>query len=149
MTKVNVRSKQRRDDAIDFDTPHDGDTPSEQVVRAASAQEKAVDSDGRVIMVRKLSPLMRMKLFAAVGPELSKNQQYLGTAMLAAAATSIDGDPVMFPQTRLQLEALVERLGDPGLEAIGYAMVKLMNISIDAEGNVYNADGDVVVAAKN
>lgn len=145
MAKVNVR--RRAADEIDFDGA--AETPSQQVIAQVAAEERVKTAEGRVLTVRKVSPMFRMKLFAAIGPELSKNQQYLGIALLAAAVSSIDGEVVPFPATRLQVEALVDRLGDAGLEAAGEGVLKLMGLSVDAAGNVVNEAGEALATAKN
>ena len=94
------------------------ETPSETMVKSAIRTGEGTDARGRVIGVRRLSPLDRMRLFAAAGPELSKNEQWIGAAALAASCCSIDGDQVPKPASRLQIEALVERLDEDGLQAI-------------------------------
>ena len=49
---------------------------------------------------------------------LSQNEPWLSMAGLALSVLEIDGVPVPQPTTESQIENLVERLGDEGLEAI-------------------------------
>ena len=95
------------------------ETPSQQIVRAAAQPVTVTDKLGRVIGIRKLNALDRMRLFEIVGSDNSKNDQYLGHASLAYAVVSIDGDPIPAPSNKRHLEALVQRLDDDGLAAIG------------------------------
>ena len=69
--------------------------------------------------VRRPGALDRLRLFKAVGPGLAQNDRYVGYVMLAMCVASIDGTPVPQPANEGQLEALVQRLGDAGMVAIG------------------------------
>ncbi|MDR3473338.1 MAG: hypothetical protein P4M09_16890 [Devosia sp.] len=80
------------------------------------------DAKGRVLVVKKMAPLQRMRLLKAVGSENANNAPYLGYAALAASVSEIDGEAVTFPTTEAQVEFLVQRLGDEGLDAIGQAV---------------------------
>ncbi len=61
-------------------------------------------------------------MFKAVGPALANNERYVGYAMLAMCVSSIDGVPQPAPANEAQLEALVQRLGDAGMVAIGQGL---------------------------
>ena len=86
-----------------------GETPTARIVGEARAPLTVVDADGR-------------RLFKALGPGLSDNTRYVGYAMLAYCVSAIDGMPVPAPATEGQVEMLVTRLGDAGLEAVGEGM---------------------------
>lgn len=98
------------------------DTPSRTIVAAANERLTLTDSTGRSIEIRRPNALDRLRLFKAVGPALAENDRYLGLAMLATCVTAIDGVPVPPPANENQIEALVQRLDDPGLTAIGDAL---------------------------
>jgi hypothetical protein len=100
---------------------HEGhvDTPSKRIISDANKAVAATDATGRLIGVRKMLPLDRMRMFEVVGSENAKNEPYLGYAALAFHVSSIDGDAVAQPATKRQLEALIQRLGDDGLNAVG------------------------------
>lgn len=100
------------------------ETPSQAIVNAAN-QIHTVEAAGRTIGVRKMQALDRLKMFEVIGAENAKNEPYLGYAALAFHVVSIDGDPVSRPATKLQLEALIQRLGDDGMEAVGETLQKL------------------------
>lgn len=95
-----------------------GETPSQSIVRAANQPATITDAQGRKIGLKKLNPLDRLRLFEVIGPENSKNEQYVGYAALAFLVSSLDGEPVARPANKIQLEALVQRLDDDGMDAI-------------------------------
>ena len=80
------------------------------------------DATGRVLQVRRPGALDRLRLFKAVGPTLASNERYVGYAMLAMCVSAIDGVPQPTPMNEGQLEALVQRLGDAGMVAIGQGL---------------------------
>lgn len=120
--------------------PAEAETPSQTLVKASLQQVDVTDSRGRVLTVRRLGALDRMRLFAAAGAELSKNEQWIGLAALAASCVKIDGDQVPKPVSRLQIEALVERVDDEGFEAIAQAYSESFGVT---------AEDDVRSVAKN
>ncbi|MBW4091057.1 MAG: hypothetical protein HIU82_08110 [Proteobacteria bacterium] len=97
-------------------------TPSEAIVAAASAASVVTDAEGRRIALRRLSALDKLRLFKAAGPVLAQNQPWLGMAVLACSVTAIDDVPVPAPATEQQIEAMVARLGDAGINAIAVAL---------------------------
>jgi hypothetical protein len=95
------------------------ETPTQAIVKSANAVQTVTDERGRVLAIKKMKPLDRLKMFEVVGAENSKNEMYLGYASLAYHVASIDGEAVNRPATKMQLEALVQRLDDDGLNAVG------------------------------
>ena len=93
-------------------------TPTETVLASAGARTDVVAADGRKITLRQIHALDRLRLFKAAGPVLAQNQPWLGMAALAWCVTAIDDVPVPTPTNEAQIEALVSRLGDDGIEAI-------------------------------
>ena len=96
-------------------------SPSSQVA-AASGLKHEKDSRGRLIGVVKPSVLDRYRVLKMLGGETAGNQHALGYAMLACAVREIDGQPVPMPNTERQIEALIDRLGDEGFEAVGQCL---------------------------
>jgi len=94
-------------------------SPSQRIVLEAAREVDVTDASGRLLRVRRPGALDRLRLFKAVGPGLASNERYVGYAMLAMCVTSIDGIPQPAPTNEGQLEALVQRLGDPGMIAVG------------------------------
>jgi hypothetical protein len=98
------------------------ETPSERIIAAASRVLTATDAEGRMLSIRRPDALDRLRLFKALGAQLSMNTPYLGMALLAASVTAIAGVPVPPPVTEEQLESLVRRLGDAGIGAVAAAL---------------------------
>lgn len=94
-------------------------SPSMRIIQEAAREFTVTDAAGRSLCLRRPGALDRLRLFKAVGPVLASNDRYVGYAMLAMCVTSIDGVPQPAPGNEGQLEALVQRLGDAGMVAIG------------------------------
>ena len=97
-------------------------TPSETVLAAGGGPDDVAAADGRRITLRRLNALDRLRLFKAAGPVLAHNQPWLGMAALAWCVTAIDGVPVPVPGNEAQIEALIGRLGDVGIDAVAAAL---------------------------
>ncbi len=97
-------------------------TPSATIIAAATAAPTVTDAAGRRITLHRLTALDKLRLFKAAGPLLSQNQHWLGMAALACSVSAIDNVPVPPPATEQQIEAMVARLGDPGIAAIATAL---------------------------
>lgn len=97
-------------------------TPSATIVAAATETLSVVDELGRRLTLRNLTALDKLRIFKAAGAELSTNQLWLAMAILACSVTAIDDIPVPLPGSEAQIEALVGRLGDAGIEAAAQAM---------------------------
>lgn len=97
-------------------------SPSQRIIAEASHEFELTDALGRVLRVRRPGALDRLRLFKAVGPVLASNDRYVGYGMLAMCVSSIDGVPQPGPANEGQLEALVQRLGDAGMVAIGQGL---------------------------
>jgi hypothetical protein len=93
-------------------------TPSETIIRGAKKTATVTDALGRTIKIKKLTPLVRMKMASVVGPEDALNQVVFGYALLAASVTEIDGTPWYLPASGRELEALLGVLDDEGVEAV-------------------------------
>lgn len=104
------------------------DTPSAQIIKAANKTATATDTQGRVLTIRRMTALAKMRLFALAGPELSKNEQWVGLAALASSVTHLNGDMVTTNSVR-EIEFLVDRLDDDGLNAVGEAYTKAFGVA--------------------
>jgi hypothetical protein len=90
--------------------------PSALILDAYGAVE-TIDAEGRKLTVRPPTALDTLRLFKAIGPALGHNPLYLGMAVSACAVIEIDGIPVPPPSTEHQIELLIGRLGNTGLDA--------------------------------
>ena len=100
--------------------------PSARVIHAAQAAPCVTDAIGRRLQLRRLTALDKLRLFKAAGPVLAQNQSWLGMAVLAASVSAIDDVPVPAPGNEAQIEALVARLGDAGIAAVGAALAEVL-----------------------
>lgn len=79
--------------------------------------ETITDARGRQIDVELLDTLKRRRFLRNMGAAADV-QVWLGEALVAAQARSIDGVPVVLPATPDQADALVARLDADGINAI-------------------------------
>jgi hypothetical protein len=100
-------------------------TPSARIIATAQAAPGVTDAQGRRLQLRRLTALDKLRLFKAAGPGLAQNQPWLGMAVLAASVAAIDDVPVPPPASEQQIEALVARLGDAGIAAVGEALAEV------------------------
>jgi len=96
--------------------------PSASIVASATVAPTVTDSEGRHISVRRLTALDKLRLFKAAGPVLAHNQHWLGMAALAYSVVAIDDIPIPSPVNEQQIEAVVGRLGDSGINAVANAL---------------------------
>lgn len=92
-------------------------TPSAELIAAALKEATVTDANGRTIKLRKPGVLAQYRLIEALG-ESAKNQVYVGMVLPIIYVGEIDGDPIMSPTTKPQVEALIQRLDEVGLEAV-------------------------------
>ena len=97
-------------------------TPTATILAGAMEERTVVDALDRRLVLRNLTALDKLRLLKAAGPELAMNQPWLAVAVLAASVAAIDDVPFPRPSTEAQIEALVGRLGDAGIEAVADAM---------------------------
>lgn len=107
--KVRIRTEEQPAAAI---------PPSAEVVAQAAATFTVTDERGRVITLKKPGVLAQFRLVQAVGPDTAKNQVYMGMVMPIIFVSAIDGDPVFPPSNFREVEALIQRLDDDGMEAV-------------------------------
>jgi hypothetical protein len=81
------------------------------------------DRTGRTLSLRRVGVLETLRLYKALGPELSMNEAYMGLAVIAASVAVLDGVPMPFPSGEAAIEACLERLGEEGTEAIAAAIL--------------------------
>lgn len=97
------------------------ETPTQQAVRQANALNYVTDETGRTIGWAKLDALADFDL-CEIAAGNAGNQQWMMRATLAYSVREIDGDAVPRPNNKQQLRALVARLGDAGMVAVGQSV---------------------------
>jgi len=97
--------------------------------------DEVVDIRGRLLGLRRLSVLDRLRLYEAAGAELSRNDRWLGLAVLAASVAVIDGVPVPMPASKAGIEAAVQRLDEDGLAAVAAGLTPETKLDRTLAGN--------------
>lgn len=80
------------------------------------------DKAGRKLSLRNVGVLETLRLYKALGPELSINHAYIGMAIVVASVAILDGVPLPFPNSEAGVENLLQRLGDDGAAAVAAAI---------------------------
>lgn len=93
------------------------ETPGSTVVADAMKEYEVKDSKGRKLTLRKPEILAQYRIIDVLG-ERSKNDVYVGMVMPWLWVKAIDGEAVIQPTSHRELEALIQRGGEEGLEAI-------------------------------
>jgi hypothetical protein len=128
--------------------------PTESEIKLAryNKVEREADKFGRLIGVRRLKPSEQTKA-AGLTADLSGSDEVLSETgekilvphrlplMIAATVCEIDGDPIPFPRSRGELDAIYDRLDVEGLAAAGTAATRL--------NQAEDAPADALAAAKN
>lgn len=98
-------------------------TASEELISRSRKEVIVTDQLGRSIKLRKPTPLQKLNLTSWVGAENAMNPAYMLTVQSYLHVCEINGEAVNI-RTKLQLEALITRLGEEGEDAIAQAVVK-------------------------
>jgi riboflavin biosynthesis pyrimidine reductase len=92
-------------------------TPSQQAVAKAAKTVVVTDAGGRKITLKKPSVLAQYDLIEVL-EETAKNETYVAMVLPLLYVTDTDGDAVIAPRTKLQIRALIQRLGEDGVNAV-------------------------------
>jgi hypothetical protein len=98
-------------------------TPSDDLIARAMAEVTITDARGRTIKLKKPGVLAQFRLVEALG-ETAKNQVYTAMVLPLIYVSEIDGDAVFQPTSKREIEALIQRLEDDGIEAISAAVME-------------------------
>ena len=109
-----------------------GSTPSEQLLHKALEEETITDETGRTFHMRKPGPLAQFRMIEALG-DLASNQTYMQMTNPLLYLAAINGVPEPQPQTKDEVEALIQRLGHEGLASVmSWYLVNVMGPTQDA-----------------
>lgn len=98
-------------------------TPSEEVIAKAIAEVSITDARGRTITLKKPGVLAQYRLVEALG-DTAKNEVYTAMVLPLIYVAGIDGEPVFQPTGKREIEALIQRLDEDGVEAVSEAVMK-------------------------
>ena len=109
--------------------------------------ERATDSTGRMIGVRRLKPSQQLRVqemapgldgAVSVTVESADGNRVIeiprnSPLVIAASVCEIDSSPIPFAKSRAELDAILDRLDTEGLAAAGEALAKFAeeNVTID------------------
>jgi len=110
--------------------------PSAEVQPSKYSDFSVTDDLGRKITVKKPDILARMRFFLAIGAEASANDVYTQMCAPILYLKSIDDEDVPQPKTLLQVEALMQRLGEEGLSGIGKGVQKFILPQAEEDSDV-------------
>lgn len=91
---------------------------------SATRLGEKVDASGRRILVKGLSPLEVYRLAKIMG-EAADSGFARNYAAIAASVREIDGEPEAFPNSDREIEAMLQRLGEEGLDTVAAALEEL------------------------
>ena len=116
---------------------HDAPTPSQQIVAAAAAEVVVKDAQGRSLTLRRPGILAQFRLIEAMGAESAANEVYRIMCMPLLYLVAIDGETIFPPTTKMQIEALIQRVEEDGFVAIQEGTVQLAGAAqgLDASKN--------------
>lgn len=97
------------------------ETPSEAIVAKAAAEVNVPMPDGRVLTIKKPGVFAQYDMIEMLG-DTAQNRVYVGMVLPLLYLSAIDGERVRAPKTKLELRALVERLDEDGIGALGEAV---------------------------
>jgi hypothetical protein len=111
------------------------ETGAELAPTPAVAQPvKVTDARGREITLRKPPVLAQFRFVEALGKS-AENQSYLAMTMPLIFIGAIDGVAVPTPNTKGEVEALIQRLDEEGLEALMTGVQEHFAVDPSAEKN--------------
>ncbi len=94
-------------------------SPSAEIAaRAIAASFEVPDARGRKLLLRKPGVLAQFRMIEAIGPEASRNIVYTNMVMPLICLAEIDGERVVPPTKKSEIEALILRLDEDGLAAL-------------------------------
>ncbi len=97
---------------------HIGDHgPAADLVAKAVQEHTVTDNLGRDIVLRKPGVLAQYNIVKIVG-QASSNEVYMAMVMPLIYVASINGEKVPTPKSQLEIDALIQRLDEEGIEAV-------------------------------
>lgn len=98
------------------------ETPSQQVIAKAAAEILVTDAQGRKIKLKKPGVLAQFRLVEILA-DSAKNEVYMGMVLPLIYVAEIDGEAVMMPNSKREVEALIQRLDEDGISAVAQGVM--------------------------
>ena len=93
------------------------ETPSAQVIAPTQAEYSVTDAQGRTIKLKKPAVLAQYRLVEALGASAS-NSAYMNMVLPLIYVVAIDEDVVYPAMKKSEVEALIQRLDEDGIQAV-------------------------------
>lgn len=91
--------------------------PSDEVIQQAVATMTVADKRGRTFTLKKPGVLAQYRLIEMLG-DTASNQTFVNMVLPLLFVEAIDGEPVHRITKRSELDALIQRLDEDGIEAV-------------------------------
>lgn len=109
---------------------HDKEHPNPD--HAPQENSSITDARGRTLTLKKPNALAQYRLVDALGPS-AENRVYLAMCMPFLYLSAIDGEAVLMPTSKMQIEALVQRLDTDGLDALNAGIEKYFGATTEED----------------
>lgn len=110
------------------------DTPTEQILSKVAQTFTVKDTLGRTFVLKKPGILAQYRIVEVAGDSAS-NEVYMRMVLPLIFVVEFDGEPITQPVNKLQLEALIERLGYEGTDAVLSGVVANFGKAPDPEAD--------------
>lgn len=114
------------------------EVPSQEIIANVVKACHVVDGMGRKIHLRKPGVLAQYRLVEMLGDHAASNDRYMGMVAPLMYISQIDDDDAITITTKTELEALIQRLGEEGLDAV---MAKVKEVYGGQQDPKATADG--------
>lgn len=111
----------------------ESETPSQQVIRSAAAEVTVTDVRSRTILLKKPGILAQYRLVEIMG-DAAANETYMNMVLPVLFVSAIDGEAVIAPQTKREVEALIQRLDEDGIAAVVTGVRDKFGAQVSVEG---------------
>lgn len=101
-------------------------------VIAEKINPEVIDSNGRRLSLKHPNALAQYKLVDALGAS-AENRVYLTMCVPLLYLDAIDGERVNMPNSKMQVEAIIQRLDEPGLNALNDGIAEHFGTTNDSE----------------
>jgi hypothetical protein len=111
-----------------------GETPTAQIIAQGAPEYSTKDARGRVFTIKKPGLLAQYRIVEVMGKS-ADIQTYRQMVTPLIYIVGIDDDPITPPTNKMQLEALIQRIGEDGLKAVSECLEEHFGEKSDPEAD--------------
>jgi hypothetical protein len=93
-------------------------SPSQQAVANANKTVTITDERGRKIVLKRPGVLAQYRLIEVLGAEAAANTTYVNMVLPLIFVAKIEGEDVLQPVRKAEIDALIKQLDDDGVAAV-------------------------------